>query len=159
MDKSLFKVSPKSDEMVPIHPRFFSAFNPPPHYIEENTGGSITNPDQGLTIQEMIEKYVHGDQIKGHDVYFDDNEDNVVSIKEFDLSDLTSAQDVINAQSIQITKDTSAISNEDGDGGTDPQADEGQQSKADKGKRSGTTKAKTVRESANPPASDSDLKT
>lgn len=66
-----------------------------PRFYEENDGISITNPNMGLTVSEMIERYVLGEAIQGrNDGVYDEEEDNMTP-RNFDLSDLSVAEQAI----------------------------------------------------------------
>lgn len=63
----------------------------PPRFYEP-VGLSITNPDAGLTIREMVEKYASGEPGYIHDVFYDESEENALPTG-LDMSDVTQAQE------------------------------------------------------------------
>lgn len=145
--EKLEKLSPKKSEMVPVHPKFFSNFNPPPRFYEENDCISQTNPDVGLSLKEMVERYVLGEPIMGHDVYFDDDIDNMAP-QNFDLSDLTESQADAQREldKLEMEKESSGMDDESSKAVRSVRQDEdrstGKEQKAVEGQRPGKRSAK-----------------
>jgi hypothetical protein len=72
--------------------KFLTQFNRPKPYFEKNNGISITNPDPGMSIKEMVEKYVIGAELpKGLPVHYSEDEQLMLPTG-IDLSDITEAQ-------------------------------------------------------------------
>ena len=91
---TLKKLAPTADDMIQENMKFYTGYNPPPRFYEENDGISLTNPDSGMSLREMVKRYVNGEVIEGHEVYYDDQEENMQP-QNFDLSDITESEKTI----------------------------------------------------------------
>lgn len=69
---------------------FYTQFNPPPRIYEKNDGSSQTELDPGMSVKEMVKKYVLDGGVFPENDDYDDNEENLVP-QDIDLSDLHNA--------------------------------------------------------------------
>lgn len=142
-----------SSEMVPEAKYFLPGYDVPPRFYEMNDGLSLTVPDMTMSIQEMVEKFVRGEAVEGHPVYFDEDEDNIIETG-IDLSDVPTEEIIISMEkdvSDLINKDKSSDSTDinsadSKDGATDIKESAGEPTK--RATKKGGTTAKGVKRSA-----------
>lgn len=94
----------------------FTYLNPPPRFYEENDGSSITNQDVGMSISDMIAAHARGEDIELRNVHYDDDEDMITKSGDFDLADITAANELLAAARSRKPSGDSITKDDEGNG-------------------------------------------